>query len=134
MKKLVLTLAAVLAGLTIFTAEAKRPAHAGNPNHSISIAEAAPAFGDTVAVVFSTTEDEPWAHIACFREAIDINGEVVLAMVLEGYDYLGDGSAAFTLGPTPSWSGGGADCVVELGRNPGSRFHVLARYSFAVSP
>ena len=130
MKKILLTLAAVLAGLTIFTAEAKRPAHAGNPNHSISIVETAPSFGDTVNIVFSTTEDEPWAHLVCTANETSLG----VAVLQEGYDYLGDGSASFILGPTPSWSGGGADCVVELGRNPGSRFHVLASYSFVVAP
>jgi hypothetical protein len=128
--KLVLILAAVL-GLSLFSVEAKRPAHAGNPNHSISIVEPAPAFGDTVHVSFSTTEDEPWAHLLCYANE---TSQGVGGTIQEGYDYLGDGSAEFTLGPTPSWSGGGADCVVELGRDPGSRFHVLASYSFAVSP
>ncbi len=39
----------------------------------------------------------------------------------------------FTLGPTPSWSGGSADCVAEVGyfaRN--GRFRVQAQVTFSV--
>lgn len=124
--KILLTLAAVLVGLSIFTAEAKRPAHAGNPNHSISIVEATPAFGDIVTVVFETTEDDPWSYVECFQ-----SGQLVMA----DYNLLNDTEAdTIRLGPTPSWSSGGAECVLEIGRNPGSRFHVLASYELVVSP
>lgn len=133
MKKLLITLAAIALGLLLvgtFDVSAKRPAHAGNPNHSISIADAAPGFGATVTVVYETTEDEPWAHIQCFGNETTIGQED--GMTLEGFVRL-DLSQTFTLGPTPSWSGGGSDCVLGLGRMQHG-FHVLATFEFAVSP
>ena len=67
-----------------------------------------------------------WAHAKCSQ-----GGKLVYEQYVR-YDT--GGTATFTLGPTPSWSGGSATCTGEEGWwQNGTRWRVLGTDAFAVS-
>ncbi len=77
----------------------------GNGNGStvtISIADGNPHFGTEVVFAVDGGDDSMWVRNECSQ-----NGSLVYAE----YNRVEGGFAGpFTLGPTPSWSGGAADC------------------------
>jgi hypothetical protein len=85
-------------------------------------------YGARVTFVESTTAtDSPFVHLRCFQGG---------ALVLEGWQGFFDtalGNQWFYLGPTPSWSGGAADCTANLEKysSKGS-WSVLGSTSFPV--
>jgi len=63
-------------------------------------------FGQHVTFnVHTTATDYPWVTVQCSQ-----NGELVYQQSLAMF--IGD--KTFTLGPTPAWQGGGADCTGTL--------------------
>lgn len=83
-------------------------------------------FGGTTTATANPGGDA-WVHIRCF---------VAGSVGLEAWKKVDDANqATFTLGPTPSWSSGGAMCEAEEGYwARGSRWRVLARTTFDVAP
>ena len=87
------------------------------------------SFGDT----FSVTITEPrhyagglFTHLFCLANPTS-QGTAVLQ---ESWS----SSGTFTLGPTPSWSGGGADCTVTLQSHNGGKVTDYASDDFIVTP
>ena len=83
-------------------------------NDAVEIAVADGVYGGTTAAIVSPMTNDPAARLASeywVRAACHQNGVVVY----EQHVKTSGGVAVFTLGPTPMWSGGGADCVAEVG-------------------
>ena len=76
MKKIFLTFAAVLVGLSIFTAEAKRPAHAGGPKQAtIAVTQGA---GTATFTVTQENYGNPyllWVANKCFENGNQVTAE-----------------------------------------------------------
>ncbi len=85
------------------------------------------AFGQDVVFEVNSRSAYPWVNARCHQD-----GEQVYSQwhgLFDSYRW----EPVFTLGPTPSWTGGDADCVAEVGhfaRN--GRFRVEAEMTFAV--
>lgn len=106
-------------------------------------------FGEAAGVTFDAgrTRVDPfnwWARVDCSRNETTITAAYDPALgepVYAEYLHLGD-QAGFpvndnlmTFGPTPSWSGGGADCTVALLAYDGNGgFRSYATDSFEVLP
>ncbi len=74
----------------------------GKVSVTITIAEGIPHFGTEVTFAVDGGDDGMWVRNECSQ-----NGSLVYAE----YNRVEGGFAGpFTLGPTPSWSGGAADC------------------------
>jgi len=70
--------------------------------------------------------DQPWVNARCYQ-----GGEMVYGQwhgMFDGYRF----GNVFTMGPTPSWSGGDAECVAEVGYFRKGNFHSLASTAFSV--
>ena len=84
--------------------------------------------GDQVTFEISTNADRPQVNAECFQ-----NGERVYSE-WEGFFDGAVGDRVFKLGPTPSWSGGAADCtarIVEWSSNGRQRTLASTRFSVA---
>lgn len=85
------------------------------------------ALGSQVTFTVSTARtDQPWVSVACYQSRV---------LVYKQYHGLFAGyytDAVFTLGPTMSWTGGGASCVGTLLYFSNGREHSLATTSFTV--
>jgi hypothetical protein len=83
-------------------------------------------FGGTTTATANPGGDA-WVRIFCYR-----GGDKVLG----AYERVnGDNQATFRLGPTPSWSSGGASCTAEEGSfAKGSRWRTVAETTFEVAP
>jgi hypothetical protein len=122
----------LLASLPALAAKAK----SGGSGSSISLlplGDAArtsswPGFGDQVTFAVSTSRTEyPWVQNRCWQ-----GGKLVLEQwhgFFAGYQF----GQVFTLGPTPSWSGGDATCAARLVRKASGRYQTLATTSYSVT-
>lgn len=104
----------------------------GNGNHTsgtIVLDQSDPHFGDQVTFTVSTDRtDYPWVFARCYQ-----SGELVYDQrhgLYEGYRF----EPVFTLGPTPRWTGGGANCVADLVQWVNGDPRVLATTQFDVAP
>jgi hypothetical protein len=114
-----LVLAALTGALIVGTTFAGKPG--GGTSSTFNVADG--AFAATTIVSGGTGT---WAHARCYQ-----NG----ALVYEQYvRYSSSGTGLFTLGPTPSWTGGAASCNAEDGWwQNGTRWRVRATDTFSVS-
>jgi hypothetical protein len=130
-------LAALVVGLVAGTAFAAKGSHSGGGSTSggstinlvLMNGATAPTYGGQVTFAISTTATQyPWVHLRCY-----VGG----ALVLEGYQGFFPtalGNQWFNLGPTPSWSGGPANCVATLEKySSKGAWQVLASTSFDVA-
>ena len=103
--------------------------HRGASNgSSITLDQTDPQFGDQVTFTISASFDNPWVRARCY-----VSGALVYEQwhgMYEGYRF----EPVFTLGPTPSWPGGGANCVADLIERSNNKTTVRASTSFDVSP
>jgi hypothetical protein len=67
-----------------------------------------PHFTGQVTFDVVTTEAKPWVNVSCYQNGNWVSGQ--WHGFWEGYQF----GRVFTLGPTPSWTGGGADCTARL--------------------
>jgi hypothetical protein len=93
---------------------AKRaPGGGGGTGSSISLVvldspDGLPHFGGQVTFKVSTTASQPWVNLSCYQNGAWVSGQ--WQGFFPGYAW----GQNFTLGPTPSWSGGAADCTARL--------------------
>ena len=90
-------------------------------------------FGQHVTFDFNTTATaSPWVTVKCSQNGSPVYQQS-MAMYL-GTLY----SRTFTLGPTPAWQSGGADCTATLENwddySKNSKITALASLPFAVAP
>lgn len=129
MKRLfLLALAALFAAVLLHPATSAlaggRGGNGGN-GATITLDQADPHFGDLVTFTVSTDMDNDWVNARCYQ-----SGALVYSQWREAQDY---SAGPFTLGPTPSWSGGAADCVAEIVRIA-NKNRVLGTTRFSVAP
>jgi len=130
---LVLALAALALALALVPAALAGKPGGGNGS-SISLVllngDTEAHFGRQVTFNVSTTATaEPWVNLNCYQNGTWVSGQ--WQGFFPGYSW----GQTFTLGPTPSWHGGAADCtarLVKFGRN--GRESTLATTSFHVYP
>jgi hypothetical protein len=127
LRKRIRGIGVIVAALVVFVAV---PAYAGPNKASIEADGLNPhgVIGQQVTFTVSADRVEyPWVNVRCYQD-----GELVYAQWHGAYDsYRFD--PVFTLGPTPSWQTGDAECVAEVGvRNRNGKFRVLASYEFGV--
>ena len=84
-------------------------------------------FGGTTTATVNPGGSGTWARARCYQHG---------SLVYTEYVYAGaDNRATFTLGPTASWTGGGASCTADegvFGNN--ERWRTLASTTFDVAP
>ena len=84
-------------------------------------------FGARVTFTISTTStDYPYVHLMCRQD-----GSLV-AEGRQGFFSTAIGNEWFTLGPTPLWQGGAADCTANLEKYTKRGWSVLGTTSFHV--
>ena len=110
----------LVVGLVAGTAFAGRPT-GGTTSGSLTVADG--VYASTTAV--STGSAYAWAHAKCSQ-----GGTVVYEQWIKT-DASGRGE--FTLGPTPMWSSGAADCWAESGTWSKSRWRQAATTTFHVA-
>ena len=131
---LVAALAAVALTLASTTSAAKRkPTGSGSTSSSISLVLLNGAteahFGAQVTFSVSTTATTgPWVNLRCYQ-----NGALVYSQWHGFYPSYIWGQV-FTLGPTPSWPSGAADCNARLIKLRGTRETTLATTTFLAHP
>jgi len=118
------TLAAILLAVAFAgTASAGNSTITLNPQRTASALQ----LGSQVTFSISTNRtDQPWVSVACYQARM---------LVYKQYHGMFAGyytDAVFTLGPTPSWTSGGASCVGTLLYFSNGREHSLATTSFSV--
>jgi hypothetical protein len=91
-----------------------------------------PSYGDSVTFAVSTTATaQPFVHLKCFQ-----NGSLVLESWQAWFEG-GLGDRSFTLGGSPAWQSGDADCTAYLENwdsySKNRRISVLASTSFHVN-
>jgi hypothetical protein len=104
------------------------------------LAASAVHYGDGFMVGYSTTERQPWAHVRCFA-----NGTTTYQSTYADGSIWGMYFSVYPGGPQPqdfvagqsvdgNWSGGGADCRVDLLKYSSgySRWTILASSTFTV--
>lgn len=83
-------------------------------------------FAGTTTATVNPGGDSTWVFAECAQ-----GGSVVYRQWVKAGS---DNTAVLTLGPTPSWSGGGATCFAQEGYwFKGTRWRVLAETTFSVS-
>lgn len=99
----------------------------GNGNHAtITLDQADLHFGDQVTFTVSTSAERPWVKVQCYQAGERVYFQAHGMFEEYGFD------PVFTLGPTPMWMSGGADCVADLFKSSDGR--VLASTEFDVLP
>lgn len=104
-------------------------ASAGNSSITLNPQRTASALGVGSQVTFSISQNrtaQPWVSVECYQSRV---------LVYKQYHGMFAGyytDAVFTLGPTPSWTSGGASCVGTLLYFSNGREHSLATTSFSV--
>jgi len=89
-------------------------AKAGGSGSTISLvvldsSDSLPHYGGQVTFDVSTTAtDQPWVNLSCYQNGVWVSGQ--WQGFFPGYTW----GQEFTLGPTPSWQGGDADCTARL--------------------
>jgi hypothetical protein len=126
--------AAAICGLVLAIAPAalasKGGSGGGAKGASISLvvldsADGLPHFGGQVTFDVSTTVTQPWVNLSCYQDGAWVSGQ--WHGFFPGYTW----GQTFTLGPTPSWQGGAADCTARLVRfGSNGRETTLATTSF----
>ncbi len=81
-------------------------------------------FAGTTTAIVNPGGDNAWAHAECFQ-----GGTLVYAQTVEVDS---NNQATLTLGPTPSWQSGDADCTASEDHWNGRRFQTVARTTFHV--
>ncbi len=122
---LVALLAVGLVAGTTLAAKGGNSAHqGGGGGASLTVDDG--YFGSTTTA-HASGSNAAWVHAMCYQDGM---------MVYEQYRSLSsDGTATLTLGPTPSWSSGGASCTAEAGYwFHGSRWRVAATTTFDALP
>lgn len=123
-----LSVVAILASLLLLAAcstalndlEAEAKPERGNVTVNPDPAE----FG-SMAVATANPGGPVWIHAECYQD-----GELVYAQYKKVDE---NNQAMLTLGPTPSWSGGDAECIAEEGTwGKNGRFRVIASTDFQV--
>src|SRR5829696_7775407 len=141
MLRTALRLASLVGALMLLTTSVAIAAPGGNKASSSSsitlvtttaaatTATSGPRYGDTVTFAVSTdATSQPFVHLKCFQNGV---------LVLENWKgYFADalGTQSFTLGTTPAWQAGAADCTAYLENwdsySKNGRTTVLASTSF----
>ena len=103
-------------------------ARGGDAGSTIVLDQTDPHFGDQVTFTISTSVAKPWVRARCYQ-----GGSLVYEQWHGMYpDYLWD--PVFTLGPTPSWTSGGASCMADMLDRSRRKDVVLASTTFDVLP
>ena len=85
-------------------------------------------FGDEVTFAVSTSRTEyPWVQNRCWQ------GDKLVYEQWHGFFAGYQFGRVFTLGPTPSWSGGDATCTARLVKKASGRYQTLATTSYSVT-
>lgn len=106
-----------------FLAGTGEAAARGKTASTVAISVPDGVFGGTTT---ASTKAGMWVHVTCF-----VNGTVGMS-TWNTTD--GTGHATFGLGPTASWTSGGASCTAEVGSfNSRSKFVAAGSTSFKVS-
>ena len=96
-------------------------------NASLTESTSGPRLGDQVTFAVSTTAtNRPWVNANCYQ-----NGRLVYSQWRGFFDGYRSGQI-FTLGPTPSWTSGDADCRADLVNRDNFRNRILASTTFHV--
>lgn len=91
-------------------------------------ASSGPSFGEQVTFTVSTSRTQyPWVQNRCWQ------GDKLVYEQWHGFFVGYKFGQVFTLGPTPSWSGGAATCVARLVDKTRGRDHVLATTGYSVA-
>lgn len=103
-------MAKLLCGLlaAMVVAAAAQAAKPG-PAYSISLDQAAPAFGDKITFIYTPDPATGNIVVECFQAGVLVSSEQHAANT-GGWSY----HTAFTLGGTYLWTSGPADCVATL--------------------
>ena len=94
----------------------------GGGEHSITVPDG--TFAGTAMATVNPGGDNAWVHAECFQD-----GSLVYVQNVEVDE---NSHAMLTFGPTPSWTGGSADCTADELRWNGKRFRTLASTTFHV--
>lgn len=122
MKKTIIL--ALAAGAIVAALAIPGMATARKPN-SASIAVPDGVFGGVTTATANPGGDS-WVHVRCYNEG---------GVAMEAWKKVdANNQATFQLGPTPSWSSGGASCEAEEGYFAKRGFKVLAKTTFEVAP
>jgi len=125
---MVLVLSALLASFGTSAATAGRGGNGGSGSSIRLVANSADRlahFKGQVTFAVTTSVAEPWVNVMCYQGDLWVYGE------WHGFFPSYGGGQTFTLGPTPSWQSGDADCtarVVRFSRN--GKQSALATTSF----
>jgi hypothetical protein len=119
----------VVSGLLTSVATNAATAQGGKGGSSIRLvarsADGLAHFEGQVTFAVRTSVAEPWVNVKCYQGDMWVYGEWHGFFASYGW------GQTFTLGPTPSWQSGDADCtarVVKFGRN--GRQSTLATTNF----
>jgi len=133
MKKLlvtaaILTVVGVIAGPAIAGGKGSSSIQLVRMNAGLAAASADPTFGEQVTFAVSTSRtDWPWVQNRCWQ------GRTLVYEEWHGFWTGYYRAAIYTLGPTPSWSGGSADCEGRLIRqSSGGNMQTLATTTYHV--
>ncbi len=104
----------------------KANGHRATNGSTITLDQPDPHFGNWVTFTVATEASNDWVNARCYQ-----GGQLVYAQWQEVIDH---SAGVFALGPTPSWTGGAAQCVADvvLMGNGGNR--ARATTSFDVAP
>ena len=96
--------------------------------NQVARATSAPYYGDQVTFAVDTSRtDYPWVQNRCWQ------GDKLVYEEWHGFFAGYKFGQTFTLGPTPSWSGGDATCTARLVKKASGRYQTLATTSYAVT-
>lgn len=129
---------AVLAGCAVVVAALAASAHAAPNRSSLSLvvlpgstvagATIAPSFGSQITYGVATYAAQPWVETDCYQ-----NGRLVYTET-RGFFASYYTAPVFTLGPTLSWTSGGAACTASLfSTDSNGKRRDLASTSFSVT-
>ena len=134
MKTISIVLAALALSATPALAGGRQGGGGGSTSSSLQLVQLSPSaggpyFGDRITFNVSTTATtQPWVTATCSQ-----NGVVVYQQT-QGFFPTYLYGQIFTLGPTPMWSAGAADCKATLvQRTSNGRSKTLAAITFHVS-
>jgi hypothetical protein len=138
-RRLLLTVT-LLASLSLLASlpalAAKAGGKGGGSGSSISLvlvnqvarATSGPYYGDQVTFAVDTSRtDYPWVQNRCWQ------GDKLVYEEWHGFFAGYKFGQTFTLGPTPSWSGGDANCTARLVNKSNGRYQTLATASYSVT-
>jgi hypothetical protein len=124
----ILTVVGVIAGPAAAGGKGSSSIQLVRMNAGLAAASASPTFGEQVTFAVSTTRTSyPWVQNRCWQSGTFVYEE------WHGFwaGYYRD--AVYTLGPTPSWVGGSADCEGRLIRqSSGCTMQTLATTTYHV--